>query len=360
MRSSKLQYSRLHSSLAAVTLAGVATVAGAPAAHALSTSDSNYTITCDSATHALGSVTGARPGEGVTFTSPEVGGLLPGTADGSGSIRLIWTCDASEIGSTWHVTARGSASGTTTSFTVTGTDPNGTSVTHAAGATSPVGKPADEIVVTWNYDPVTPREPNDPPKGSYEFLSLTQDWHIADNDCDNFSIWGFNTAASLCRHYLERTGEDYYLDMPDLIDDERPLWASFEHSIRWEVNDLMDEVRAVPTDSSQTFTFTSGWRGYSISPTAGDWWGALAHINWAARGDIWVGPMDANGDRPIQIRYRPFVSDMYDFEESQYPSEYRLAERGWANPFHVKGVGNQRTFEYSLSTLDPWSIPFTP
>lgn len=358
MRSSKLQNSRLHSSLAAVTLAGAATVAGAPAAIALSASD--YTITCDSATHPLGSITGAQPGERVTFTSPEVGGLLPGTADGSGSIRLIWTCDASEVGSTWHVTARGGVSGMTTTFTVTGTDPNGTTPNAQPVTTSPTGRPTDEIMVGWNYDPLTPRQPNDPPKDSNEFRRLTDDWRIADSHCKLFSSAGWDSAASLCRHYLDRTGEDRYLDLPELINDERPLWASFEHSIRWEVNDLMDEVRAVPADSSQTFTFTSGWQGYRISETAGDWWGALRHINWAARGDIWVGPMDANGDRPIQIRYRPFVSDKYDFEKLQYPSQYRLAERGWANPFLVKGFGNQRTFEYSLSTLDPWSIPFTP
>lgn len=360
MRSSKLKrYPHLLSSLAAVLAASAVTIIGTPAAHALSASDSSYAISCDSATHPLGQLTGAQPGERVTFTSPEVGGLLAGTADGSGSIRLIWTCDPSEAGSTWHITARGS-SGTTTSFTVTGTDPNGT-VTQPDNTTpAPGGKPNDEIMVTWNYDPLIPRQPNDPPKDSSEFLRLTQDWHTADNHCGLFSFWGWNAAANLCRHYLERTGEDYYLDMPDLIDDERPLWASFEYSIRWEVSDLMDEVRAVPADSSQTFTFTSGWQAYRISETAGDWWGALRHINWAARGDIWVGPMDDNGDRPIQIRYRPFVSDMYDFEKSQYPSEYRLAERGWANPFHVKGVGNQRTFEYSLSTFDPWSIPFTP
>ena len=180
-----------------------------------------------------------------------------------------------------------------------------------------------------------------------------------DGDCKTFGGLGWTNAASLCRHFLERAGGEVYIDRAILHTRRLQPGASFEHSVRWEVNDLLDEVRGVPAASSETIEFTSQWRGYSISPTAGDWWGALGHINWAIRGDVWVGPQNADGDRPVQIRYRPFVSDMYDFDDPKYAG-YLLAEYGWANPFHVKGVGNERTFDYSLSTLDPWSIPFTP
>lgn len=340
-------------------LTGAVTIAGAPVAQALTTNEPAYTIPCDGATHSLGTLIAAWPGERVTFTSPEVGGLLPGTANGSGSIGLIWTCDATSIGFTWHVTAYGTSSGSTTSFTVTGTDPSGAPLLPAADTPAPTGRPTGEIIVGWNYDPVVPRQPNDPPANSSMALKLDTNWHSMDSDCKTFGGLGWTNAANLCRHFLDRTGEEQYIDMPSLIDDERPLWASFEHSIRWEVNDLMDEVRNVPAGGSQTFEFSSQWRAYSISPTAGDWWGALGHINWAVRGDVWVGPTDANGDRPIQIRYRPFVSDMYDFDDPKYAG-FLLAEYGWANPFHVKGVGHQRTVDYSLATIDPWSIPFTP
>lgn len=129
-------------------------------------------------------------------------------------------------------------------------------------------------MVVWNYDPLTPRQPNDPPKSDEaRWRHLNNSWSSMDSDCGTFASLGWDNASGLCRHFLNRTGEERYIDMPSLIDDERPLWASFEHSIRWEVNDLMDEIRSVPADSSRTLEFTSQWRGYSISPTAGDWWG---------------------------------------------------------------------------------------
>lgn len=130
---------RKHTPLAAAVLAGVVTLAGASSAHALTTSQSEYWIPCDGVTHQLGTLNAAAPGERVTFYSAELGWLLPGTANASGSIGLIWTCDASDIGATWHVTANGNSSGMITEFTVTGTDPYGSPQTPANERTGPHG-----------------------------------------------------------------------------------------------------------------------------------------------------------------------------------------------------------------------------
>ena len=56
---------------------------------------------------------GASPGEQITFTSPQLGTLLPGTANGSGVLSIRWQCNPNEAGTSWTVTARGSSSGRT-------------------------------------------------------------------------------------------------------------------------------------------------------------------------------------------------------------------------------------------------------
>jgi hypothetical protein len=70
----------------------------------------------------MGTLTGAKAGEVVRFTSATVSGLLPGTANNAGQIPLRWQCQPSEAGARWQVTATGSSGGSVT-FTVTGKGP---------------------------------------------------------------------------------------------------------------------------------------------------------------------------------------------------------------------------------------------
>lgn len=62
----------------------------------------------------------AAAGERITFTSPTVGGLLPGNANANGDLALIWQCNPNESGRSWTVTAVGQGSGRSGTFTVTG------------------------------------------------------------------------------------------------------------------------------------------------------------------------------------------------------------------------------------------------
>src|SRR5690606_34979853 len=65
---------------------------------------------CDGGSRRFGTLRGAAGGEKITFTSPTVSGLLPGTADGNGNLNMIWQCNPNEAGQSWTVTAT-SASG---------------------------------------------------------------------------------------------------------------------------------------------------------------------------------------------------------------------------------------------------------
>lgn len=75
---------------------------------------------CDGGSRYLGLLTGAQPGETLTFFSPTVSGMLSGFADPSGALKLIWQCQPPEAGQTWTVTATGSTSQRQGTFTVTG------------------------------------------------------------------------------------------------------------------------------------------------------------------------------------------------------------------------------------------------
>jgi hypothetical protein len=74
---------------------------------------------CDGGTREVGYISGAAPGERVTFSSPQLGTLSTGTAGPDGRVPLNWVCQPSDAGGSWQVFGRG-ANGATVSFTVTG------------------------------------------------------------------------------------------------------------------------------------------------------------------------------------------------------------------------------------------------
>lgn len=120
------------------------------AAGQLSISLSENPFLCDGGTRALGTLSGASPGERVTFASPTVSGLLPGNADGAGRIALKWQCNPAEGGQTWNVTAT-SASGRSGSFSITGRSPQPTATpTTAAPSATTFTETTGVVTNTWS------------------------------------------------------------------------------------------------------------------------------------------------------------------------------------------------------------------
>jgi LGFP repeat len=87
---------------------------------------------CNGTSHGFGKITGANPGETITFTAPGVSGLLNGAANAAGELNLIWQCNAGE--GPWQLTARGSSSGKTVTVPIVGTGSAGT--TGGTGGTT--------------------------------------------------------------------------------------------------------------------------------------------------------------------------------------------------------------------------------
>ena len=94
-------------------------VTTAPAAGALAIELLEDPFVCNSETRVFGSLTGAEPGEEIAFTSPQATGIRNGTADASGNLDIRWSCDSTQAGTTWELTATGVASARvgTVSFT---------------------------------------------------------------------------------------------------------------------------------------------------------------------------------------------------------------------------------------------------
>ena len=72
-------------------------------------------------------------------------------------------------------------------------------------------------------------------------------------------------------------------------------------------------------------------------------------------GDVWVGPVDQSGDRPIQIRYRSFMWDTYNFGKS-FQNLEDLASAGLAADFLEQGASNTNVVDTTLHSLNTDSL----
>lgn len=84
---------------------------------------------CDGGVRPFATISGAEPGEQVTFTSPQSSGIQPGTAAEDGTLPIRWQCDPEQIGTTWDITAAGVVSGKSVQFSFTGADATGSTDT---------------------------------------------------------------------------------------------------------------------------------------------------------------------------------------------------------------------------------------
>lgn len=77
-------------------------------------------VLCTGQRRPFGVISNAFPGEQVEFTSPTISMFLPGTADGSGQLTIYWRCDPANASNVWSLTATGTSSGRTVTFTFGG------------------------------------------------------------------------------------------------------------------------------------------------------------------------------------------------------------------------------------------------
>jgi hypothetical protein len=160
---------------------------------------------------------------------------------------------------------------------------------------------------------------------------------------------GWYNCNLLGRHYLDRSGTEQWIYMPDLIYQQRSLWGLVESSLRDKVQSGLDSARALPESASTVQSLDTGWQQYSATG-ANDWYFALGRFSVAIAGDIWLGPADARGVRPVQARYRMFLYDQYDFDGEDFSQFAKLVDQGRAAEFWVYGA--TRTVVLQTNTLE--------
>ncbi len=99
------------------------------------------TFACDSQTKPLGTISGAEPGEAISFSSPQAESIRSGTADAAGNLDINWNCNDQESSVTWTVTATGETSGRTGEFTFSGEQVPGAATTTTVAAPTTTAAP---------------------------------------------------------------------------------------------------------------------------------------------------------------------------------------------------------------------------
>ena len=166
---------------------------------------------------------------------------------------------------------------------------------------------------------------------------------------------GLKNCYAMGKHYLEASGSEYQYPIGDLIWNEKPLWAMYEWQVREHVATATKAAGQTPPSTSKTVSFDSGWFPYSATGHT-DWYYTVAHFQIRVVGDVWIGPED-QGDRPIQVRYRLFMFDVFDYGPTGHFAEFKeLAEAGWAAEYRVSGQTAMVTIDSTVRTIRPREI----
>ena len=78
---------------------------------------------CDDTSRQFAVLSKFVPYEFVRFSSPQSGNIRGGQADLNGKLLIRWQCDPEQVGVEWEVTATGSSSLATVTFTIVGAEP---------------------------------------------------------------------------------------------------------------------------------------------------------------------------------------------------------------------------------------------
>lgn len=341
---------------AAIVLASVTAAAGGgvDAAGELTTDQEVYTFVCDGGpSRPLGTLSGALPGEVIDFTSPEEGGLLSGTANGNGELGLIWQCPTWQSTWTWHVNAVGRTSGRTGSFVVNGQDATGGG---GGGGGFCAPKPAGDVAAPGSPAYPAARQPVS------SYAGLFGDIFKVTAGLQFLGRVGGSEARRLAEVYLgPEENDEQTIHLGDLLWEERASWAALEGQLQDAAQVALNNAVATPSDTCQVFVLNTTWIGLSADAT-NKWRYAIGDYNVTVRGDVWIGKADpVTGQREVQLRYKVFFSDVYDFESNAGTfaartitnAFLRLWDHGRADEFLITGTGvNTRTFTYEAASAD--------
>jgi len=220
-------------------------------------------------------------------------------------------------------------------------NPNpGPAVPHDARPTGAIGRPHPVTVTPRHAQGRKPRLPN----------SLTAKFAALIQQCQNAH---FHTCLAFGLHYLDRSGTEKTVDLSKLLGEFRNVRSDAQDALRVAVAQQLPQLKTVPVDGGKTFVLDSGWRGSHFGGI-NDAHFAVGGMSLRSFGDVWIGPSDNKGKRPVQIRYRTFLNDVYNFDiGKEFGSFHYLVDENRASEFYTWGDTKIQTVSTARSVLNP-------
>lgn len=172
---------------------------------------------------------------------------------------------------------------------------------------------------------------------------------------------GFYNCYNYGQHYLDASGTPKSVPIEALFNSVAGMVGQFQFWLRYNVGKLAPQLEATPTNSAYVSYFdtagtTNNWYVFSITNKLTDWFWVLHGFSTRMKGNVWIGPADGSGVRPIQIQYRSFMCDKYDFD-GDYHNLEDLALHGMAAEFLETGASITITVSTDTAHLDAQSLP---
>jgi hypothetical protein len=175
---------------------------------------------------------------------------------------------------------------------------------------------------------------------------------------------GFYNCAQEGYHYLDATGTTATISVAALYSGLPGFQQLFQYWLSDNISKAVQSLQSTPTDGSAAYAWdTSGsrqnrsWTEFDTTDHTNDWHWTLGRFSVRMVGDVWIGPANQSGDRPVQIRYRSFMWDIYDFTPGQkFGNLEDLAKVGMAADFVETGESSIEVINTTLKALNPNSL----
>jgi hypothetical protein len=170
----------------------------------------------------------------------------------------------------------------------------------------------------------------------------------------------FPNCAFAGYHYLNASGTPRVVPVADLYSGLPGFQGQFQYWLRQNVGEAVASLRNAASAGSAVYHWdtagtTENWAPFDAAATTNDWHWTLGHFSIRMVGNVWIGPTDTSGSRPVQIMYRSFMWDTYNFE-GEFANLEDLAKVGMAADFLETGESNTVVINSTLQSLNPDSL----
>lgn len=170
----------------------------------------------------------------------------------------------------------------------------------------------------------------------------------------------FPNCARAGYHYLDASGTPVTISVAALYSGLPGFQGQFQYWLTQNVGEAIQSLRGTPANGSSIYKWdtagtTQNWFTFNAASYTNDWHWTLGHFSVRMVGDVWIGPANQSGDRPVQIRYRSFMWDIYNFG-GDFANLEELAKHGMAADFLETGESSTVIVNTTLNSLNPNSL----